>query len=177
MLRQLAAGLSFAAALSAGAGPVMAGSSDTFLQTINGRWVGPGEIVAGKYKGTRFTCDLAGGTDQAPSAMQLEGSCRVGLFSQKMSARVSHDGRTYTGAFLDGAKGAGLDIVSGVVEGDRMVFGLDRKQLNGAMVARLEDRNELNVTISVKVGEDLVPVIGMKLKRDGGTVRQTALQD
>ena len=108
--------------------------------------------------------------------MQLDGSCRVGLFSQKMSARVTHDGRTYKGAFLDGAKGAGLDIVSGVVEGDRMVFGLDRKQLNGAMVARLDDGDALNVTISVKVDGELVPVIGMVLKRDGA-VRQTALQD
>ena len=66
--------------------------------------------------------------------------------------------------------------MSGVVEGDRMVFGLDRKQLNGAMVARLDDGDALNVTISVKVDGELVPVIGMVLKRDGA-VRQTALQD
>ena len=57
-----------------------------------------------------------------------------------------------------------------------MVFGLDRKQLNGAMVARLDDGDALNVTISVKVDGELVPVIGMVLKRDGA-VRQTALQD
>ena len=176
MFRTVIAGVSLAVALTAGMGSASAGSSKGFMETIGGRWVGPGEIVAGKYTGPRFTCDLAGGTEKAPSAMQLDGSCRVGLFSQKMSARVTHDGRTYKGAFLDGAKGAGLDIVSGVVEGDRMVFGLDRKQLNGAMVARLDDGDALNVTISVKVDGELVPVIGMVLKRDGA-VRQTALQD
>ena len=41
--------------------------------------------------------------------------------------------------FQDGAKGKGLDIVSGNVDRDRIIVGLDRKQLKGAMVARLAD--------------------------------------
>ncbi|KAA0972753.1 hypothetical protein FPY71_05995 [Aureimonas fodinaquatilis] len=173
MFRSILAGIVLMATTATG----FAGSSDAFLKHIDGRWIGPGEIVAGKYKGTRFTCDLAGGTENRPSSMELDGTCRVGLFSQKMTAKVSHNGSTYQGAFLDGAKGAGLDISSGVIEGDRMVFGLDRKSLNGAMVARMESRDALNVTISVKVDGKLVPVLGMKLKREAGSVRQTALQE
>ena len=33
------------------------------------------------------------------------------------------------------------------------------------MIARLDDSETMNVTISVKVGEEMVPVIGMTLKR------------
>ena len=29
-----------------------------FFQSVEGKWVGPGEIVAGKYKGTKFTCSF-----------------------------------------------------------------------------------------------------------------------
>jgi hypothetical protein len=46
-----------------------------------------------------------------------------------------------------------------------MVFGLNRKQLNGAMLARVSDQNTMNVTVSVRVEKELVPVIGMSLKR------------
>ncbi|RUU06755.1 hypothetical protein EOD08_39300, partial [Mesorhizobium sp. M6A.T.Ca.TU.002.02.2.1] len=33
-----------------------------FFQSVEGKWVGPGEIVAGKYKGTKFTCSFTGST-------------------------------------------------------------------------------------------------------------------
>ena len=146
-----------------------------FFQTVSGRWVGPGEIVAGKYKGTKFSCDLSGATTSDSLGVDLDGNCRVGLFGQAMKAAVRREKTGYSGSFLDGASGAGLDIVDGTFDGERMVFTLDRKQLNGAMVARLQDENSLHVTVSVRVGTELVPVIGMTLQRSGEAVRQTAL--
>src|SRR5688572_1116157 len=81
-----------------------------FFSNIEGEWSGPGEIVAGKYKGTKFTCKFTGATPNGKLGMSLDGGCRVGLFTQKMSASVEHKGRQgYRGTFMDGALGEGLD--------------------------------------------------------------------
>lgn len=145
-----------------------AGSKDkAFFDSVEGVWRGPGEIVAGKYKGTKFVCKLKGGpAAEVALGMLLDGHCRVGIFSQKMSAIISGKGNKYSGRFLDGAKGEGLDITSGRVKGNKIVVGINRRKLNGAMVAHLKQPNTMDVTISVKVGERLVPVIGMTLERN-----------
>ena len=111
--------------------------------------------------------------------MALDGGCRVGVFMQKMSASVIQSGKAgYEGQFMDGAKGSGLDIISGNVVNDRkVVFAINRKQLRGIMQARLPDDNTMNVTVSVLVDDDMVPVIGMSLKRvDGMAVGTIARQ-
>jgi hypothetical protein len=151
-------------------------SDQKFFASVEGRWSGPGEVVAGKYKGTRFTCNLTGRTPEHNAGMMLDGTCRVGLFTQKMSATVEQSGRKggYRGTFLDGAKGKGLDIVSGNVEGRHVVFGLNRNQLNGTMAAKLPDNNTMMVTISVQVNDSLVPVIGVSLKRVDGAIGAVA---
>lgn len=142
-----------------------------FFTKLIGKWKGPGEIVAGKYKGTKFVCDFDGSTPQDKMGMTMDGSCRVGVFSQKMSAVINRAGKVYKGRFLDGAAGEGLDVVGGSVSPDRVVLTLKRKQLNGAMLARMPNNNQMNVTISVHVNDELVPVIGMKLSRiDSNTV-------
>ena len=176
MSRMLTAGLALAIAGSAFATPAFAGGDEAFFRQVVGQWSGPGEIVAGKYKGTKFVCNFAGSEHAKATGMALDGSCRVGLFSQPMHAEVIQVGRSYRGAFQNGANGKGLDVVSGNVEGNRMVVGLDRKQLKGAMVARLADRDTMAITVSVRVADDLVPVIGMNLKRTGA-VRQSALSE
>ena len=33
-----------------------------FFKSVKGNWAGPGEIVAGKYKGTKFNCTFEGTT-------------------------------------------------------------------------------------------------------------------
>ncbi|MEP3436521.1 MAG: hypothetical protein ABJN75_07060 [Hoeflea sp.] len=159
--------LSLAAAALLSAQPALARDNDSvFFESVAGAWKGPGEIVAGKYKGTKFVCNLSGGEhDGKAVGITLDGSCRVGVFNQKMSAVITRKGKSYTGQFLDGSAGDGLDIVSGKITGDRAVMGINRKTLNGAMIARLNDSETMNVTISVKVGEEMVPVIGMTLKR------------
>jgi hypothetical protein len=89
---------------------------------------------------------------------------------------VVKSGNGYSGMFNDGAAGKGLDVVSGnVVSPRKVVFGLNRKQLKGAMLARLPDDNSMVITVSVRVEHEMVPVIGMNLKRvDGSAVGSVA---
>jgi hypothetical protein len=78
---------------------------------------------------------------------------------------ISQSGGTYKGKFLDGAAGKGLDVVSGAVTADTVVVGINRAKLNGAMIARVRDDRTMNVTVSVKVESQMVPVIGLTLTR------------
>lgn len=138
-----------------------------FFQSVEGKWVGPGEIVAGKYKGTKFTCNFTGSTPEGKIGMSLDGGCRVGMFTQQMSATIQHKGREgYRGSFMGGAAGSGLDIVGGnVVDANKVVFTINRNQLRGVMQALVPNDNSMTVTVAVRVDQQLVPVIGMKLKR------------
>ncbi len=148
------------------AAPAVASERDKqFFQSVEGQWSGPGEIVAGKYKGTRFICNFTGSTPGNKLGMALSGGCRVGLFSQNMSASVAKSGNGYKGSFLDGAAGKGLDITSGTISGNKVTLALKRNKLDGAMLARMADGDTMNVTISVKVDSQMVPVIGIKLNR------------
>ena len=142
---------------------------DAFFKKVTGKWSGPGEIVAGKYKGTKFTCELDGTNPASATGLTMEGTCRVGVFSQPMKATVMRGGASYKGSFLDGAEGKGLNITAGNIAGNRATFSLNRKQLNGAMLAKLTAEDAMNVTISVRVDKEMVPVIGMSLKRVDGS--------
>lgn len=176
----LIARLSAAALLATAAlaGPASAGPRDkAFFQQVSGSWQGRGEIVAGRYKGTKFNCSLTGDTPQAKGAgIKLDGFCRVGVFKQPMSALITQAGSTYKGKFLDGAAGKGLDITSGQVSGNKVVVGINRQKLNGAMIARLDGENIMNITISVKVENRMIPVIGMSLNRDVDTAAVGAIK-
>ncbi|TCR84005.1 hypothetical protein [Rhizobium sp. BK376] len=158
-----------AAALSLGAWSQSASAASrdkAFFQSVSGAWRGPGEIVAGKYKGTKFTCNLTGQPVAGDNAgVKLDGTCRVGVFQQPMSAEITQQGGTYKGKFLDGAAGKGLDVTSGTVNDNTVVIGLNRQKLNGAMIARVQDNKSMNITISVKVEEQMIPVIGLTLTR------------
>lgn len=155
------------AAIGLSASPALSVDRDkAFFEQVAGQWKGPGEIVAGKYKGTKFTCDLTGDMPEgATTGIKLDGFCRVGVFKQPMSALITRDGKSYSGKFLDGADGKGLDIISGNVAKDKVVVGINRKKLNGAMIARLQNNSTMNITISVKVEDTMVPVIGLSLNR------------
>ncbi|MDR7032285.1 hypothetical protein [Mesorhizobium sp. BE184] len=146
---------------------VSADRDKQFFQSVEGNWVGPGEIVAGKYKGTKFNCTFVGSTPEGKIGMSLDGGCRVGVFTQKMSATVEHKGREgYKGSFMGGAAGSGLDIISGnVVDARKVIFAINRNQLRGVMQARIPNDDAMVVTVSVRVDKQLVPVIGMNLKR------------
>jgi hypothetical protein len=176
----LSALLPFAASVAVTAAPAQGAERDRqFFESVEGAWIGPGEIIAGKYKGTKFTCSFAGTTPSKKLGMTLDGGCRVGVFMQKMSATVVHSGAAgYKGTFMDGAAGSGLDIISGnVVDNRKVVFAINRNQLRGVMQARLPDDDTMTVTVSVRVDKSMVPVIGMNLKRvDAGAVGAIARQ-
>lgn len=164
-----------AAILLAATSATMEGASasdrdQAFFRSLAGEWSGPGEIVAGKYKGTKFVCNFTGEPPASRVGVTLDGSCRVGIFSQKMQASIEKRGCGYCGKFLDGAKGKGLDVVSGNVDGERVVLSLVRNKLRGAMLARLSGKDSMNVTVSVKVDKEMVPVIGISLKRTDTSV-------
>lgn len=172
MKRHLCASALAAIAAFSATGHGFANERDkAFFQRAEGVWNGPGEIIAGKYKGTKFVCNLTGTTPSRAAGMTLDGSCRVGVFSQKMSATVAFAGNGYRGKFLDGAAGTGLDILAGSVQGSRAVFTVDRKQLRGTMTARMTGPDKMAVTVNVKVGNQMVQVLGMGLTRlDSATV-------
>ncbi|MEP0942382.1 MAG: hypothetical protein ABJH63_12015 [Rhizobiaceae bacterium] len=151
-------------------------SERKYFSNVQGKWSGAGQIVAGPYKNTRFTCKLEGETPTRVG-MKLAGSCRVGLFSQPIEAVVTKRGGSYRGKFLDGAKGKGLDIVSGRLRGKKLVLGIKRKKLRGTMVANLEGKNSMNITIAVRVNGGLVPFIGLSLNRKGAARRTSFLVD
>ena len=151
-------------------------SEKVYFRNVEGQWSGAGNIVAGPYKNTRFTCKFDGKSPNG-SGMELTGTCRVGLFSQPMSAKITKKGSSYRGAFLDGAEGKGLDIVSGKLRGKRLILGIKRKKLNGTMIANLKNDKKLNITISVKVNKKLVPFIGLTLNKTSGVRRTSLLGD
>jgi len=157
--------LSLSALLALGSASSALASDEQFFRQVSGQWSGPGEIVAGKYKGTKFVCNFAGGSPDGKIGMSLDGGCRVGMFTQPMSASVQRSGKTYSGSFLDGAEGQGLDVVGGSVRNNKAVFKILRNKLSGAMSAHMVDADKMNVTISVHVEDELVPVIGMTLKK------------
>lgn len=176
MIKRATAACLFLLVPAASTVPALASDKDeVFFRSVEGQWTGPGEVVAGKYKGTKFICTLSGSTPDAAVGMTLDGSCRVGVFSQPMKATVVRTGKSYSGTFNDGAEGKGLNVTSGSVSGNRVVLALSRKQLDGAMLARVTDANTMNVTVSVKVEDTMVPVVGMSLKRvDGNAVSSIA---
>ena len=68
MLRTLITALLFAIAACG-----TARASDTaFFNAVEGKWSGPGEIVAGKYKGTKFTCVFSGVNPAASAGMKID---------------------------------------------------------------------------------------------------------
>ena len=148
-----------------------------FFRNIVGQWSGPGEIVAGKYKGTKFVCTFDGSKPQSTEGMEINGSCRVGVFAQPMSAVITKSGGRYSGKFLDGQKGEGMDVTGARYTKNRLVASMIRHNLNGITVVNLDNPDAMNVTISVKHGKTIIPVIGMNLARktDGvvtGSIRQ-----
>ncbi len=169
--------MTVAMATVAPAGLMAAERDAAFFQSVQGQWTGPGEVVAGKYKGTKFVCNFTGTAADGAAGMTLDGGCRVGVFTQKMTATIKKSGGGYSGTFNDGAAGKGLDVISGnVVSSRKVVFGLNRKALKGSMQAHLPDDNSMVVTVSVRVEDRMIPVIGMNLKRLDATPVGTVAQ-
>lgn len=150
-----------------------AASERAYFKSVEGQWSGAGRIAAGPYKDTRFTCNFSGETPDR-LGMVLNGTCRVGVFPQAMSAKIYKQGGTYRGRFTLGSKGDGLDITSGKLRGKRLTLGIKHKKLRGTFMANLKSPDSLNLTIAVRVQKKLIPFIGLTLSRTG-KARKTSL--
>jgi hypothetical protein len=142
-------------------------SEKRFFTNVQGKWSGSGEVVAGKFKGTRFICNLEGVRPGRRTELLIDGDCRIGLFSQPMQASVARTNTGYAGQFMDGEAGEGMDVIGGRYAPSRLDIDIRRKDLNGVMTAQMSGENLLSLTISVHVGAQLIPVIGMSLRRVG----------
>lgn len=151
--------------------------NQVFFERVAGHWSGAGEIVAGKYKGTKFVCDFDGAAHEDGVGMALDGGCRVGVFNQSMSARIERAESGFRGTFMDGAAGNGLDVAGGVIKDEYAAFAIHRNELTGAMRAQLHGHDTMAVTISVHVEDELVPVIGVTLKRAGTSAVSSVRRD
>ena len=157
--------LFLAGALATASVPFPAEASARYFKSVDGVWKGAGSVVAGKYKGTRFNCRL-NGTEERGRELAIQGTCRIGLFTQRITARLARNGRSYSGTFLDGAKGDGMDITSGRVGGNKLTVAINSKGLTGAIVANLVAHNKLRVSVSVRVSSGrYVPVVGLDLTK------------
>jgi len=136
-----------------------------FLQSVRGQWSGQGEVIAGRYKGIKFRCTLNTPAADNAAEIYLDGTCRAGIFSQPVKARINRKGGRFRGSFNEGAQANGLDIVAGAIHKNHMTLELNRDKLNGNMTARLEGDNLLHITLAVKIDEDIIPVIGLNLNR------------
>jgi len=150
--------------------PVLVGnpalaSDAAFFKNVEGKWTGPGEIVAGKYKGTKFNCVFDGINPDKKTGMKIDGYCRVGMFAQPMNAIIQKAGKSYSGQFLDGEAGEGMDITGGTYSPDKLVVNIKRKDLRGVLVTSKSGEDSMQMTISVRVDGKLIPVIGMRLDR------------
>ncbi|TNB46605.1 hypothetical protein FF124_16545 [Martelella lutilitoris] len=152
------------AALPANAAAESADSA--FFRMVAGKWSGPGKIVEGKMKGTRFRCELDGlPIEGEKDGFKLDGKCRAGLFSHPMTAVFIREADGYRGRFLDGEDGDGLEVTGGSVENGKAVIELRREDVEGALVTSLKGPEDLNITLLIKGGTRYVPVIGLSLKR------------
>ncbi|WP_176083271.1 hypothetical protein [Martelella sp. HB161492] len=138
----------------------------SFFTAVAGAWSGKGEIIEGTMKGKRFSCFL----DGTPLAGQqtgfsLNGSCRSGLFSKHVEAIFEKDDQGFTGRFLDGADGEGLDVTGGSVTPRQAVLDISRENIDGALITTLDGDDRLNITISLFGASRLIPVIELSMER------------
>jgi len=161
---------------SAYAAPAGQAAADraAFLQSVKGQWSGSGQVVAGRYKGVKFTCKFTAPDAGNAADIKLDGSCRAGIFSQPIKASISPKSGTYQGSFNDGARGNGMDITAGTVDKNGMVLQLNREKLQGNMTARLQSGNQMHITLAVVLEGESIPVIGMDLARVNAGDSETA---
>jgi len=138
-----------------------------FFRSLDGQWRGSGEIVAGKYKGTRFQCNFTSLSEIVTVGLLLDGNCRMGLFSQNVKAKVAGEKNgIFSGHFNGGSGSEGMDITAGQVGADHVMLHLHRNELEGTMQAKLVSDNIMQITLSVKVFDHFIPIVGVNLQRN-----------
>lgn len=135
-----------------------------YFKSIEGTWEGNGEVIAGKYKDTKFKCTLNGKTPKK-IGMDIEGNCKIGIFNQKITAKITRHHDHYRGTFLGGAEKYGLDVVSGKLSNDIFIAALVRENINGSIIVNATHKNKMGIYIAVEVNERFYPIIELELDK------------
>lgn len=169
MSRVLALALS--AALALAALPARADDAADFMQRFSGEWMGSGQLLFGE--GTHFGCELKGDPSTTRLSFDMTGRCWMGAFSMPVTARLRYNSETraFYGAFLDGAKGAGVDIV-GARKAEGVSLKLMREDAQGRLTAETVSPDQMKVMMFYRdpgSGREL-PVVAMGFERKGTKV-------
>ena len=146
-----------------------------YFESIQGKWAGKGEVIAGKYKNTKFICNINGKTPET-IGMDIDGDCRIGFISQKISAFVEKNHNLYRGEFLGGAEGNGLDIIGGVLKDEKFTAYLVRDNLGGTIEINGQKKDNMKIDIAIEYQEQLYPIIVLNMVRENKKKKRRALQ-
>ena len=136
-----------------------------YFKSIQGKWAGKGEVVNGKYKNTKFKCELTGKTPKK-LGMEIKGFCRIGLIYQTITATIIKNKGYYKGKFLGGAKGNGLDVVGGRLRNKRFTAALTRKKINGTIIIDATKKNKMDIILTVEFKGNLYPIVELAMQRE-----------
>ena len=173
-----AIGLTLLAALGIGAATMApadtssrpAGDPGSFIQRFSGEWRGTGRVLIGPENGLRFQCALEGDPSRSQLTFAMRGKCWTEKLSAQVHAKLRYNADTgrFYGAFMDGAKGDGADIV-GERAGDGFFLKLSRGRAQGRLHAEPvgEDRMKIIISLHDRANNRDVPVVAMAFARPG----------
>jgi hypothetical protein len=143
-----------------------------FIQRFSGEWRGTGRLLIGPENGMTFHCTLEGDPSRSQLTFAMRGKCWTGKLSAQVHAKVRYNAETdrFYGAFMDGAKGDGADIV-GERAGEGFLLKLSRGAAQGRLHAEPVGTDRMKVVISLRdrVNDRDVPVVAMGFARAGAT--------
>jgi hypothetical protein len=146
--------------------PASADDTAKFIQRFSGAWIGSGQLLVGSA--AEFACELKGDPSDSQLTFGMTGTCRMGALSAPIHAslRYNADTNEFYGQFMDGADGAGVDLV-GVRAGQGFSLRLIRGSTQGRLSAETIGKNEMKVVMYFRnpsSGEE-VPVVSMGFTR------------
>jgi hypothetical protein len=146
--------------------PARADDTAKFIQRFSGSWIGSGQILVGTT--VEFACELNGDPSEKQLTFGMSGTCRMGSLSAPIHAQLRYnaDTRQFYGQFMDGAAGAGVDLV-GARAGQGFSLRLVRGATQGRLAAETIGKNEMKVVIYYKdpKSDNELPVVAMGFTR------------
>ncbi|MHA1190367.1 MAG: hypothetical protein ACTSSQ_07955 [Alphaproteobacteria bacterium] len=149
--------------------PAMAAGAEAvdaalFMNKFSGEWRGTGKVLLGPDSGLKFHCRLDGDPSKSRLTFGMKGRCWIGKFAAPVFARLRYNRETnrFYGAFMDGAKGQGVDIV-GERRGAGFKMKLSRGTAQGRLMAEPIGDDELKVVISLydRRNKREIPIVAM----------------
>ncbi|SEQ35111.1 hypothetical protein SAMN05216548_10459 [Faunimonas pinastri] len=172
MSRLTALFLSCAVSVAAFAAPARANDdAAVFMAKFSGEWMGIGRILIGPQVNSKFYCSLDGDPTHTQLTFNMKGKCWMGKLSAPVFADLhyNNDNQRFYGAFLDGARGNGVDIIGERKGPDGFDLKLTRGSNSGVISASPVGDNQINATLLLHDGINNrdVPVVAMGIYRKG----------